>query len=119
MITAAILFGLAAIGGMALAGQRLSGQPLPPTWLAIVHGLVAATGLVVLIVAVSGTGASPWAAYALVGFVVAALGGFALFLGFHLRGKALPIPMVVIHGGVAVVSFVLLVLAIMGTTAAP
>jgi phosphoribosylglycinamide formyltransferase 2 len=47
------------------------------------------------------------------GAITAALGGFGLF-SFHLRGKALPIPVVVIHAGVAVVAFVLLLVGMWG-----
>jgi hypothetical protein len=110
---AATLFAIAAAGGLALAGMRLSGKEVPPMWLAVVHGLVAASGLVALVVAVLGAGAPTTATIALVGFVVAALGGFALFAN-HLKGKALPIPLVLIHGGVAVVSFVILLAGIFG-----
>jgi hypothetical protein len=110
---AATLFALAAVGGVALAGMRLSGKELPPLWLAVIHGLAAAAGLVLLIIAVMGSGVPSTATIALVGFVVAALGGFALFAN-HLRGKALPIPLVFIHGIVAVVSFVVLLVGILG-----
>ncbi len=112
MTTAAIVFAIAAAGGLALAGLRLSGKELPPMWLAIVHGLVAATGLVLLIAAVAGATVPTLAKVALGGFVVAALGGFALFAN-HLRGKALPVPLVLVHGLVAVLAFVALLAAIL------
>ena len=51
METAVIVLGLAALGGLTLAGIRFSGSPRPPTWMAVGHGLVAATGLVLLIYA--------------------------------------------------------------------
>jgi hypothetical protein len=44
---------------------------------------------------------------------VAALGGFASF-SFHLRRRALPVPLIAIHGLVAVVGFALLLVAILG-----
>jgi hypothetical protein len=116
MNIAAVLFAAAALGGLALAGLRLSGRELPPLWLAIVHGLAAATGLIMLIVAVIGSAASAQARWALGLFVVAALGGFALF-SFHLRGRALPVPLVVIHGLVAVIGFVVLLLGIFAASA--
>jgi len=59
---------------------------------------------------VGGT-ASTQATIALIGFVIAALGGFYLF-SFHLRRQALPIPVVIIHGLVAVISFVVLLVGI-------
>jgi hypothetical protein len=111
---AAILFGVAALGGVVMAIMRFTGKETPPMGLALVHGALAASGLVALIVAVMGGGLSSQASIALGGFVIAALGGFFLF-SFHLRGQALPKPFVVIHGLVAVVSFVILLLAIMGS----
>jgi hypothetical protein len=112
---AAILFGIAALGGVIMAIIRFSGKELPPMGLAILHGAVAAAGLIALIVAVMG-GASTTATIALILFVGAAIGGFVMF-SYHLRRKALPIPYVVIHGLVAVVAFVVLLLAIFAVKA--
>jgi hypothetical protein len=111
MVLAAVLLAIAAVGGAAMAFMRLSGRELPPMALALVHGLFAAAGLVALLVAVVGANVSTQFQIALGGFVVAALGGFFLF-SYHLRGKALPVPVVLIHGVVAVISFVLLLLGI-------
>ena len=111
MTYAAILFAVAALGGVVLAAIRFGGRELPPMGLAIVHGLFAAAGLVTLIVAVLGAGFTGWTAAALVGFIIAAIGGFVLF-SYHLRGQALPKNYIVGHGTVAVVSFVILLLAI-------
>jgi hypothetical protein len=94
-----------------MAGMRLSGKELPPMGLALVHGLFAASGLVALILVVVGRTPSTQATVALVGFVIAALGGFFLF-SFHLRRQALPVPVVIIHGLIAVISFVILMLGI-------
>ncbi len=113
MTLAAILFGMAAAGGMAMAFIRLSGKDLPPMWLALLHGLLAASGLVALALAALAPGANSGARIALGGFVVAALGGFTLF-SFHLRRRALPIPLVGIHGAVAVTAFVFLLVTILG-----
>ena len=41
-----------------MAAMRLRGTPLPPGWLAAVHGLAAASGLVALLAAVVGHDAS-------------------------------------------------------------
>jgi glucose uptake protein GlcU len=113
MTLALILFAIAAVGGISLAFIRLSGKPLPPMWLALVHGAVAAAGLVALILAVMAPGAASGARIALGLFVIAALGGFVLF-SFHLRSRALPVPLVAIHGIVAVVAFVFLLIAFLG-----
>jgi hypothetical protein len=112
MISAAIVLGLAALGGLTLAGIRISGAPRPPTWLAVGHGLVAATGVGLLIYAAVTTGLPTFAQIALGVFVLAALGGATLFLGFHLREKALPIPLVIGHGLVAVTGYALLLMSI-------
>lgn len=42
---------------------------------------------------------------------IAALGGFMLF-SYHLRGKALPVNYVAVHGAGAVISFAILLAAI-------
>src|ERR671920_13284 len=102
MQIAAILFALAALGGATLAGIRLSGRPRPPTWLALGHGAVAATGLALLIYAAATAGSPTLVWVAVGGFVLAALGGGVLFVGFHLRGRALPIVLVIAHGLIAV-----------------
>ena len=110
MTTAVILFAIAALGGVVMAIMRFTGRNLPPIGLALVHGIVAAAGLVALILTVVGHTVSTKASIALGGFVLAALGGFFLF-SFHLRKQALPIPAMVIHALVAVISFVILLLA--------
>ena len=109
---AAIVLGLAALGGATLATIRLRGAPLPPLWMALGHGLVAATGVVLLAYAAYDPGIPQLAQIALGIFVVAALGGATLFLGFHLKGKALPIPLVIGHGLIAVTGYVLLLMTI-------
>jgi hypothetical protein len=45
MVTALVLFGVAAVGGLILATQRLKGAPQPSLPLALVHGGVVAAGL--------------------------------------------------------------------------
>jgi len=109
---AAIVLGLAALGGLTLAGIRLSGTPRPPTWMALGHGTVAATGLVLLIYAAVSAGIPGLAQIALGVFVSAALGGAVMFIGFHLRGRALPIPLVIGHGLLAVTGYVLLLVSL-------
>jgi hypothetical protein len=111
MLPATILFALAALGGLTMAVIRLRGAPQPPTWLAMLHGLVAASGLVLLIYVAVTTGVPRMAQIACGLFVLAALGGAYLNLGFHAKKLPLPIPVMLIHAGVAVTAFVLLVLA--------
>ncbi len=110
MLTGAItLFAIAALGGATLAYMRIVKKDvnLP---IAIVHGILAAAALVLLIIAVTQTGGSGITA-ALVVFLIAALGGFVL-LSFHLRMRPMPVPLVLVHGGVAVTAFVILLIAV-------
>jgi hypothetical protein len=107
---AVLVFAVAALGGLVLAIRHFKGQNRP--WpLAILHGLLGAAGLILLLVPVITGGVPALAKTALALFVVAALGGFLLF-AFHIQNKRLPSPVVVIHAGVAVVAFVLLVAAV-------
>lgn len=110
LTTAAVLFAVAALGGITLATLHLRQRGLPMA-LAIGHGLLAAAGLVLLIVAVVGGSMGNLLITSLALFVIAALGGFGL-LSFHLRRLRLPTPVVLIHGLVAVVAFVLLLIRI-------
>jgi hypothetical protein len=111
MGTAVVVLGLAALGGLTLAGVRLSGTPRPPTWMALGHGAVAAAGLGLLIYAAVAPGI-PWLGQVALGvLVLAALGGATLFLGFHLRERPLPIPLVIGHGLIAATGFVLLLVS--------
>jgi hypothetical protein len=112
MQTAAIVLGLAALGGLALATIRLNGTPRPPTWMAIGHGIVAAIGLILLGYAAATDGIPQLAQIALGVLVLAAVGGATIFLGFHMRQRPLPIPFVLGHGLTAIVGFVLLLFAI-------
>src|SRR5688572_666751 len=108
---AVIAFGLAALGGVTMLILRLRDRPLPMP-LALLHGVGAATGLVCLAMAVLGGAAPRFATYALVGFAAGALGGFYLF-SIHLRGKVHPVAMILVHGTIAVISFALLLVAVL------
>jgi hypothetical protein len=107
MMIALVLFAMAAMGGLVLAGFRFSGRPYPPLPLAMVHGAAAASGLVALIFAVAGGDAPGAAKVSLALFLGAAIGGFVL-VSHHRRKVALPIWLVVVHGLVAVVAFLTL-----------
>jgi hypothetical protein len=103
---AAVFFGLAALGGLTLAVLRVRGGN-PPLGLAALHGLAAATGLVTLAVGVLGLHRGGAAMASLILFAVAALGGFVL-IATHLRGKVIPLGLVLGHGTLAVAGFVAL-----------
>ena len=96
MNVAAIILGMAALGGV---GIRLSGSPLPPV--AIGHGLIAVTGLATLAYAAVDPGIPRMALIALGVMVLAAMGGSVMFFLFHLRGRALPILFMLGHAALA------------------
>jgi hypothetical protein len=101
-----LIFAVAAIVGLTMALAVFQGR-LPPIASAITHGALAATGLVLLIVAVCHGAASP-ARWALGFFLVAALGGLTLVLAYHARRKNLPANFVVGHATLAVIGLLLL-----------
>lgn len=109
---AIIIFAVAALGGLVLAKNVLSGK-LAPWPLSILHALLGAAGLVILVLMViNGAGAGRITA-ALALLVVAALGGFFL-ASFHLREKIAPKGIVMVHAGVAVVGFLILLSVFLG-----
>ncbi|HEU5237722.1 MAG TPA: hypothetical protein VFU37_11300 [Pyrinomonadaceae bacterium] len=111
LAAAAVLFALAALGGLILAGLHLKtkGAPIP---LAVVHGVLAAAALALLIIAVTQMASAGAVGVALAIFVVAALGGFVLF-AMHLMKKMLPPGLIVVHGLVAVVAFAVLLISLL------
>jgi glucose uptake protein GlcU len=112
MIIAAILFAVAALVGVIMALIRFSGHDYPPVALAVIHGLFAATGLIALLMTAFAPGVTMSIRIALLIFIGAAIGGFFLVY-HHAKKRPLPISYVVIHGLVAVVAFVILIVGIM------
>lgn len=110
LILAAILFALGALAGLAMAVRSFRGQVLPGP-LAALHGVLVATGLVLLIAAAILGTTGKTALIALGILVVAALGGFYL-LSFHLRKARHPRTVIVVHALVAVAGFLTLLAAI-------
>jgi hypothetical protein len=113
LVAAVVLFALAALGGIILAILHVKNNDAPIT-LALVHGLAAAAGLVVLIIAVTKMTSAGLAGVALAIFVIAALGGFVLF-AMHLMEKTLSRGLIFVHGVAAVVAFVLLLIFLVHT----
>jgi hypothetical protein len=111
MTTAAVLFAIAALGGLIMAGIRFSG-PNPPAWLAMLHGFLAAAALTLLIYAACTIGLPALAQTAIVLFVVAALGGAVMNLNY--QWKLLPLPkwLMIVHALVAIAGFALLLAAL-------
>jgi len=112
MRPAIAIFALTAMGGLAMFFIRLGQDSNPPDWLPIVHGLLAATGVIALIVAAVRSGLPNLAKAALALFVLAAAGGLFLMFAYQSAGVLLPIPMILLHGTLAVSAFGLLVAAV-------
>jgi hypothetical protein len=101
------LFAIAAAMGV-INLKHWMGESKPPRGIVYAHGLFAASALVLLLVqAMRSEGAA--LRTSLVFFIIAALGGFYLFAR-DLRGKIGPGWLAMVHGLVAVVGFVLLLL---------
>lgn len=109
--TATVLLGITAAGGLVMAFMRFSGSDRPPSWLAMLHGLLAGAGLTLLLYAgfTAGVSGSVWTAVALL--VLAALGGVFLNLNYHDKRLPLPKGIIVVHALLAVAGTVLLFLA--------
>ncbi len=114
MQNAAIVLAFAALGGLTIAIMGLNGVPRPPMWTALGHGAIAATGMILLIMAAFTVPLPTLSLVALGVLIMAALGGSYLFLGFHLQGKPLPVPIVLAHGALAATGYGLLLLTIFG-----
>jgi hypothetical protein len=111
MKTACVLLAITAVGGLAMAGMRFANKPNPPAWLAMLHGLLAGAALTLLLYGYFTVGLPALAGWALLLFLLAAAGGAYLNLNFHWKLLPLPMGIIVGHAGVAVVGFVLLLMA--------
>lgn len=111
---AAVLFTLAALGGLGMAGIRFMGHRNPPAWIAMVHGLLAAAGVTLLAYGWYAFGIPASALLALLLFLLAAAGGAVLSLGYKWKHRLLPAGLVVGHAVAAVAGYVLLLVAVSG-----
>ena len=109
--TATALLAISAAGGLVMAVLRFKGAPHPPSWLAMLHGFLSAAALTLLIYAAFTVGV-PGAVQLAIGlFLLAAVGGVALNLVYHLNSLPLPKWLVLAHGTIAVSGFLLLIAA--------
>lgn len=110
--TAIVLLALTALGGLLMAGMRFSGRPHPPSFITMVHGLLAASGLTLILYAgfTSGLPGGGWAGLVLL--LVAVLGGLFLNLRYHWNRLELPIGIILVHAAVAAIGLVVLALSV-------
>jgi hypothetical protein len=107
---ALIVFAIGALGGLILAANVLRGH-LAPWSLSVLHALLGASGLVLLILQVVQGSAGGRIVGALGLLVVAALGGFYL-ASLHLKKAIPPKGVVLMHAGLALVGFLVLLSAV-------
>ena len=103
------LFATAIVIGAAMLIVRLRGKPYPAWSLAILHGLFAVVGLLIMIItAVNDNNMSGTTHFvgALVVFGLAAVLGLSLVLGFHAKKRPLPVGLILAHGLIAAAAFV-------------
>lgn len=112
--TATILFAIAALGGLLMAGIRFARHANPPAWLAMLHGLLAASGLTLLLYAICTTQVPAHAKLGALLFLIAAAGGAVMSLAYKWRRILLPAWLVIVHALLAVTGFLLLLLAAFG-----
>lgn len=105
LTTAIVLFALAALLGLYLLSYVLRDKQ-PPKAIAFIHGPVATTGLVLLIIYSFYNASSPWASIIL--FALAAMGGLMLFYK-DLTGQKVPKALAIGHGLTAIVAFIFLI----------
>ena len=110
--TAIVLLAITALGGLLMAGMRFSGRPHPPSWLAMVHGLLAGSGLTLILYAglTSGMPGGGWGGLVLL--LLAVVGGLVLNLRYHWLNRELPMGLMLGHAGLAVLGFVVLAISV-------
>jgi hypothetical protein len=106
-----VLFAVAALGGLTLASMKFMGKGMPMP-LVLGHGTFAAAGLVALIMNVVQSRINTLMNISLLLFFIVAVGGFTLF-SLHLMKKRQPPILIVAHGLAAVISFLILLIAIL------
>lgn len=112
--TAAVLLVITALGGLLMAFIRFSTHHNPPAWLAMLHGLLAASGLTLLVYAVCTSAVRSLATLALILFLLAAGGGAVMSLAYKWRQRLLPAWLVIAHASLAATGLLLLLWAAFG-----
>ena len=112
LITAIVLFAIAAIFGLIILTAILKNQPTPKAAV-FTHGPIAATALIIVIAyAYMGSNMSPVLITSIVLFILAALGGLTLFT-IDMRNKPIPKLLAVLHPLLAVIALVTLIVYVL------
>lgn len=109
MVLAAILvFLLAAVFGLFILARVLQNKPTPKPAV-IIHGPIAAVGLVLVIIDIVKGHTEGLLISALIIFIVAAIGGFTMYV-LDTLGKRIPKPLAIIHPLVALAALIVLII---------
>lgn len=106
LISAIILFALAALLGLYLLSYILRNKNTPKA-IVLMHGPLAASGLILLIIYAFYNSPSPWTSIIL--FAFAAMGGLMLIYK-DISGKPVPKWLAIGHGITAIIGFIFLIL---------
>jgi hypothetical protein len=115
ILTAIIFFLFAAIFGAVLLTKVLKDHPTPKP-VAVIHGAIASIALLMLIVYVINGHTAPLLIASLVIFVIAALGGFTMFI-IDISKKPIPKVAAVFHPLLAISGVILLIIYLFQTLA--
>ena len=108
MLRAAVgLLAIGALGGVIMAIIRLFQGKNPPSWLAILHGFLAAAGITLLLYAAITVGIPQLAELGVAMLLIAALAGVVLNLRYQWKAVLLPRGLLVGHAVLAVVGVTL------------
>jgi len=110
LIAAIVLFALAAVFGLVALNAILKNKPTPKPAVFIHGGLAAVAVLLVIFFVTGSAGPSPIASLVL--FIVAALGGFALF-AIDMQKKPVPKFLALAHPVIAAIALVLLIVFVL------
>jgi hypothetical protein len=111
--TVAALFTVAALGGLAMVFIRLARSVNPPSWLAMLHGFLAAAGVTLLLYLALTAGLPRMASWGLVLLLLAALGGAVLNLKYQWQRVLLPHGLMGGHIALAVIGYALVLLSVL------
>lgn len=113
MLTAIILFVIAALFGLHILTHVLKSQATPKVSV-VLHGLLAAAGLVIVIIAAASASVGGRLLTSLIFFVIAALGGFVMVY-FDLGKKQLPPKaLALLHPVLAAIGLIILIIYMFG-----
>jgi hypothetical protein len=103
--TATALLGITAVAGMVMAGLRFAGADRPPSWMAMLHGLLAGSGLTLVLYAGFAAHISSYVWIGTALLLLTASIGIVVNLRYH--DKRLPLPkwLVVLHTFLAVLGY--------------